>query len=133
MEVKLLYNFREEPGREQTSDPALKDKDEKSARSQGAIRCKNCGWNITTKEQRIAVNDSHTHTLFNPAGIVFELVCFRKAPGCFLAGEPTSEFTWFAGHVWRYALCQNCNNHLGWFFEGSDSSFFGLILSNIVQ
>lgn len=133
MEANLLYNFREEQGPEQFSDPALKEKDEKSVQSLEAIRCKNCGWHITTKDQKIAVNDSHTHTFFNPAGIVFELVCFRKASGCMLAGEATSEFTWFSGYVWRYALCQNCTQHLGWYYEDRDSSFFGLIFNNLVQ
>ena len=98
-----------------------------------AIYCKVCGRVVTGREQKIAVHGSHAHTFFNPAGIVFELGCFSVAPGCHSAGEATSEFTWFAGYVWRFALCRQCNSHLGWFFEGVTSSFFGLILANLKE
>jgi hypothetical protein len=96
-----------------------------------AIWCRFCGSEVTGTDQKIAVHGSHTHTFFNPTGIVFELGCFSAAPGCRKAGEATSEFTWFAGHVWRIALCRRCNSHLGWFFEKGDQSFYGLILTKI--
>jgi hypothetical protein len=86
---------------------------------------------VTARDHKIAVNGSHGHTFFNPAGIVYELGCFRKAPGCRIAGERSSEFSWFTGHVWRFALCRSCNAHLGWFFEGSENAFYGLIFANL--
>lgn len=98
-----------------------------------AIRCKACGLAVTEKDHKIGVNGSHSHTFFNPAGIVYELGCFRKAPGCHIAGEASSEFTWFVGHVWRFALCRRCNCHLGWLFEQGENSFYGLILTNLVE
>lgn len=109
---------------------------EKEAEKEGVepievIYCRACGRPVTRKDSRIAVNGSHTHTFFNPAGIVFELGCFRTAPGCYHAGEATSDFTWFAGFRWRFALCGGCNSHLGWSFSSGDSSFFGLILNQI--
>lgn len=133
MVTKSIYNFREEQGRDRVNGPALQEKVKKTAQSERAIKCKTCGWTITAENQKTAINDSHTHTFFNPAGIVFELACFHKAPGCLVAGEATTEFTWFSGYLWRYALCQNCQNHLGWFYEGRDRSFFGLILQNLTQ
>ncbi len=111
--------------------PIGKEEEKEEIRAVEAIYCKVCGRTVTDRNQKIAVNDSHTHTFFNPAGIVFELGCFSKAPGCHRVGELTSQFTWFAGHVWCYALCLGCNNHLGWFFEMGDRSFYGLILANI--
>lgn len=96
-----------------------------------AIFCRTCGEVVTARKQMIEVSGTHTHTFFNPAGIVFELGCFRQAKGCVVVGKPTDEFSWFAGHVWSYALCKACQNHPGWFFEGRDSSFFGLILPRL--
>ena len=98
-----------------------------------AIWCGLCGREVTGTDQKIAVHGTHAHTFFNPAGIVFELGCFRAAPGCRNVGEASAEFTWFAGHVWRIALCRRCNSHLGWFFEKGEQSFYGLILKNIKE
>ena len=88
---------------------------------------------VTGRDKKIQVSGSHEHTFFNPAGIVFELGCFSAAPGCHRAGRATSDFTWFAGYVWRFALCRNCNSHLGWFFEMGEHSFFGLILAHLKE
>ena len=95
------------------------------------LRCRACGATITQRNQQIAVSGKHFHTFFNPAGIVYELGCFRRAPGCRVAGSPSSEFTWFAGYLWRYALCRGCATHLGWYFQG-EVPFFGLIVNRLV-
>lgn len=109
------------------------EKEEQSATPLDAILCRACGSVVTGRNEKIAVSGSHAHTFFNPVGIVFELGCFRRAPGCRITGGATSEFTWFAGYVWRFALCSNCQAHLGWFFEGRDSTFFGLILASLQE
>jgi len=97
-----------------------------------AICCKTCGLPVTSRKQEVSINSSHTHTFFNPAGIVFELGLFKKAPGCMLAGESSFEFTWFAGYSWSFSLCRGCQSHLGWFYSNGENSFFGLILRNLV-
>jgi len=111
--------------------PIEKDEEQEDIRPIDAIYCKACGYPVTGRDQEISVHGSHAHTFFNPAGIVFELGCFRTAPGCHGAGETTSNFTWFAGYVWRFALCGRCNSHLGWYFEMGEHSFLGLILANL--
>lgn len=108
--------------------PLVRQNIEKKAGEDEALFCKSCSNRITRRDQMISVSGSHTHTFFNPDGIVFDLGCFRKAPGCLLAGDVTSEFTWFSGHVWCFTLCRVCGVHLGWHYEGRDSGFFGLIL-----
>jgi hypothetical protein len=117
----------------QLGRPIEKEEGEEGISPAEAICCKVCGRAVTGRDQEIAVHGSHAHTFFNPAGIVFELGCFVTAPGCYSTGEATSEFTWFAGYVWRFALCRRCNSHLGWFFETAESSFFGLILANLKE
>ena len=110
---------------------APEEKDKASAATDDAYLCGNCLAAITTTSDESVRNGRHRHALFNPAGVLFEIGCFAKAPGCALYGEATDEFSWFAGFMWRYALCANCHTHLGWFYEKSDSSFFGLILPEL--
>lgn len=97
------------------------------------IRCKACGHEITNHEQKCSIANSHSHTFFNPAGIVYEIGCFKEAAGCQITGQPTTEFSWFTGYWWRFALCSNCQAHLGWLYEKRESTFFGLILANLQQ
>lgn len=96
--------------------------------------CSLCRHPITTEQERIAVNGSHEHRCVNPDGLLFHIGCFRNAPGCTDQGGPTTEFTWFAGFAWNYALCNACSTLLGWKFQGSDApSFFGLILNRLAS
>ena len=98
-----------------------------------ALVCVVCGHVITRQEEKITVHGKHAHVFFNPAGIVFELGCFRSAPGCASLGRPTLEFTWFDGFAWRVCICSQCGNHLGWHYQNvhDPQGFFGLILSQL--
>jgi len=99
-----------------------------------ALRCAACGHRITTEGDRISVGASHEHRFFNPAGFLFQIGCFRNAPGCFNIGQPTTEFTWFPGFAWRHSLCEGCGQHLGWHFENGDgNTFFGLVLNRLIE
>jgi len=82
----------------------------------------------------VEVDGGHRHTLFNPAGIIFEIGCFSEAAGCSAEGIPTGDFSWFGGYLWCYALCMNCTEHLGWMFRNDrGDSFFGLILEKLIS
>ena len=92
------------------------------------IYCKKCGLYLTRQEYAIEVEHYHEHLQCNPNGFTFVFKCFSKAPGCLLLGKPTEENTWFKGYSWRLSLCQNCGEHLGWYFKKQDIDiFFGLI------
>lgn len=94
--------------------------------------CRLCGAFITTDADRLRVSGSHVHRRTNPAGIEFEFGCFAEAPGGQVTGQPTTEFSWFAGHAWSFCLCARCAAHLGWHFEGGEPRpFFGLILDRL--
>lgn len=79
------------------------------------------------------MDGQHLHTLFNPAGLLFEIRCFDRAEGCEVHGDRTTEFTWFPGFAWNYAVCAACLEHLGWHFEGAGRGFFGLIRERLVD
>jgi len=100
------------------------------------LYCFVCGEAVTRIDKRISVQGTHQHTCTNPAGYVYKIGCFEEAEGCQQAGEPTEEFTWFAGYTWRFAFCGSCRTHLGWIYEGGTKApevFFGLILNRLVS
>lgn len=98
-----------------------------------SLVCAGCGAGITDPAAAIRIGDAHHHVFTNPAGMVFEIGCFREAPGCRCAGTPTLEWTWFAGRAWRYAHCRACGVHLGWHYRGDGDDFFGLILLRLTE
>lgn len=118
-------------GRERAHRPAGKELPKRAVEPLEAICCLACGGVVTSKDQKIQVSGSHSHTFFNPAGIVYEVGCFQRAPGCLVVGEPSAEFTWFPGHLWRLGMCRRCRTHLGWLFAMAENGFYGLILSRL--
>jgi hypothetical protein len=98
-----------------------------------ALRCKACGFAITTDRARIEIGGAHQHDFMNPAGVAFRIGCFSTARGCVGVGEESTEWAWFPHHAWRIALCGGCFTHLGWSFRGASSSFHGLILDKLIE
>lgn len=97
-----------------------------------AIVCRRCGHVITSRSERIVMDGAHAHTFANPEGLVFEIGCYRTAWGCGVVGPASREFAWFAGTVWRIAVCTNCLAHLGWRFSAlNGAAFHGLILTRL--
>ena len=92
-----------------------------------ALRCAACGFALTKDDEAVAVNGRHRRVVCNPAGMVFEICCFRNAPGLAAHGPASAEFSWFSGYVWNIALCRKCGAQVGWRFSGPDV-FFALIV-----
>ncbi len=97
------------------------------------LLCANCLNMITPRQTAMVVNGFHQHTFANPSGMIYTIGCFRAAPGCAVVGEPSSEFSWFSGFMWRVVACAACQCHLGWRFSSTTASFYGLILDNLVE
>jgi len=120
-----------------TLDPVLKEIVEKKPQSQeGYVYCTICSNIISHVTEHIEVQGSHLHRFTNPFDLVFDVACYRTAPGCDISGDPTAADTWFMGHEWRLATCSDCTGHIGWYFEPalhqtSDNTFFGLIVERI--
>ena len=106
--------------------------DQKTVWKRRYLVCRFCKAKITSTAARIEMKGSHEHTFFNPAGVVYRIGCFVRAPGCMQDRQASDEFTWFPGHRWRIASCRKCGCHLGWSFSGTGSGFFGLILNRIL-
>ncbi len=123
---------RDRADRELHAPAKLIVEDERGSTAGRRIVCAACGFPITTERQRIEMNGRHAHRCVNPAGVIFDIGCFRRAPGCDTHGMPTTEFTWFPSFAWNYALCQGCSALLGWKYHGAGATaFFGLILDRL--
>ncbi|MFT5604007.1 MAG: hypothetical protein ACI9G5_000960 [Paracoccaceae bacterium] len=107
-------------------------REEKDRTPEDYILCSLCLSPVTHKQAQRQVQGSHEHRVINPHNITFQLLCFDTAPGCTISGEPTPAFSWFRSYYWQYATCSECHEHMGWYYQNSDSeSFFGLIVSRL--
>ena len=116
------------------SREALDSTTSKSERGQGtnALYCRQCNQMITDRGQRMSVLGEPQHTFVNPGGQVFQITCFRSAPGIVSVGLPTSQFSWFSGCRWQVGVCQGCRIQLGWSYDGR-STFYGLLLERLAE
>jgi hypothetical protein len=87
---------------------------------------------VTSRDTAIEVDGGHVHVRRNPAGFVFQIGCFRYAPGCAAEGPSSEEWSWFPGYTWQVGLCTGCGAHLGWVFVLAPARFYGLILERLV-
>jgi hypothetical protein len=133
----FLLFFRQDVGKTHKTgaDSRLQEKIQKKEKTnkEDFILCKLCGHRITTSSASIAVGNSHLHTFANPAGLLFDIGCFKSAPGCLNTGPFTHEFSWFKGYKWRISVCESCHAHIGWMFGSANHIFFGLILDRLTD
>ena len=94
--------------------------------------CAWCHHRVANDKDRFPYNGKDEFTFRNPGGIRFEIITFARTPGCREAGTPTSAHTWFPGYAWSFCLCDNCGQHLGWYYT-STIEFAGLIITRIVR
>jgi hypothetical protein len=96
------------------------------------IVCRQCRQRLSRPSESTIINGAHRHTFANPSGIVFEIACYRNVQGCTSAGQPSTEFAWFAGHTWQIIICAGCLTHLGWrFVSNQGGQFHGFIVDRI--
>lgn len=73
----------------------------------------------------------------NPYGQMRVILTVKDARSIVAAGDPTTEFTWFAGYAWQVAYCASCREHLGWLFETASVDpprrFWGLLKDALVE
>ena len=95
------------------------------------LYCTNCRQLITSEEMVTRIGGEHSHFKANPAGIVYDIRCFRSTTGTKGVGEFEEFFTWFPGFHWQILVCSCCDQHLGWTYRSNNRQFFGIIRSKI--
>lgn len=132
--LRILLRQRQSLSPKRAAIPSTRQGEKLEDLPADAILCKFCRNIITSKDKKIDIAGSHQHTLFNPEGIVFEVVCFKDATGCRVTGGPTLNFSWFEGFTWQFSLCSKCSAHLGWFYLSQQGqNFFGLIQNKLLE
>jgi hypothetical protein len=130
--VQRLRQPPERPQEQNTPEAGSAAGEQPLVQEEPFILCRDCLHPITRPSDRVSIEGRHAHTFANPHGIVFEIGCFRRAPGCGAIGPASSDFTWFAGHRWRVCICAACLVHLGWvFLPAVGDVFYGLILERL--
>ena len=112
-----------------STDQEDQNKEDKGSR----LLCFACTHPITSKDQRIEVNESHEHTFANPSGHIYRIGCFASAQGCMVQRDSTESFTWFTGYSWSLCACSLCGSHLGWHYRLDHNTFFGLVLDRLIE
>jgi len=133
MDLALLPWLFFDPARESEAETRVQTRADRKEKLEKRLFCAACRLPVTDQNQRIAMLGAHAHSCINPHGLTFHIGCFREAPGCAVAGEATTEHTWFPGYAWRIAACARCGTHLGWRFEGKNGGFYGLIVRQLTS
>ena len=108
--------------------------DELAASSRRSIVCARCRASITEDSARREVNGASRHTFANPAGVIYQIVCFGAARGALSHGPATEDYSWFPRWSWTVVYCASCLVHLGWRYERSGfEPFFGLIEERLIE
>ena len=102
-------------------------------RRDDTVRCKACNHEVTRQRHAIQKEGRHEHTFRNPGGYSFHLLCFAEASGSRDEGCPTLAATWFPGFAWSFAICDGCQEHLGWWYSRSEEKFAGLIATRLLR
>jgi hypothetical protein len=124
-------NGQTAPGLENLSKTAAKTRTA-IADPAGDWLCAWCLHRVANDADRFSYDGQDEFSFTNPGGMQFDIITFAHAPGCQDTGQPTLEHTWFPEHAWSYGLCNQCGQHLGWFYTGP-KTFAGLIKDRLVR
>ena len=109
-------------------DRLLESLDESLQNSCSPLRCISCGNPVTTREECFSIDGQTDFHFVNPGGYQFDIRVYRNALGCYPKGDASDEQSWFPPYRWQYALCDQCDLHIGWFYKDEDGdTFWGLI------
>ena len=109
-------------------DILLDQLEETWQRSEEPLCCISCGNAVTSRHQQLDRDGKTEFHFVNPAGYQFDICLFGSALGCYPGGEASNDHSWFPPYRWQYALCDQCDLHLGWFYQNDHGdTFWGLI------
>ncbi|XP_055587816.1 protein cereblon-like [Uranotaenia lowii] len=99
-----------------------------------AFCCKKCDRRIANYADMFAMSKQGVSSSYcNPSGFVHEtLTVYRTVVRTVRTStKPSTDFSWFPGYSWQIAICNACNNHVGWKFIATrrgykPKKFYGL-------
>ena len=82
------------------------------------FRCKNCQNPVAFEVDVIQIGDIPSDTAqVNPHGFIHEVITVKHVQNTLLYGNPVPADSWFPGFCWRYLLCKECMEFLGWSYN----------------
>jgi hypothetical protein len=105
---------------------------ESTSTEEGDWLCAWCLNRVANERDRFQFDGKDEFGFSNPAAVHFDIILFSQTLGCRETGNPTLEYSWFAGHAWSFCQCDRCGHHLGWYYSGP-CQFVGLIKNCIVR
>ncbi len=100
-------------------DINLSQEDERqSDKAPKRFRCKNCQNPVGFEVDVIQVGDIPSDTAqVNPHGFIHEVLTIRYVQNILRDGPPVPADSWFPGFCWRYLICKECMEFLGWSYH----------------
>ena len=88
--------------------------------------CEICGYALADAASKMIVMGIHSHQLSTQQGQSLRFDCYSEAPGISVEGSSKKEHTPFPKYKCQPAFCAQCEEQMGWFFEGP-RPFYGLL------
>ncbi|XP_055617888.1 protein cereblon-like [Toxorhynchites rutilus septentrionalis] len=91
-----------------------------------AFCCKKCDRRIANYVDMFAMSKQGVSSSYcNPSGFIHEtLTVYRVVPKTArTTTKPSTDFSWFPGYSWQIAVCNACNNHIGWKFAATKRNY----------
>ena len=100
-------------------------------------RCKQCQTPIAFISDEIPISDMGAQSVqVNPNGFVHEVITVRTTQNTRALGNSVPADSWFPGFYWRFLVCGNCTDFVGWAYSRPNEwemAFAGLSRAAIVQ
>ena len=123
-----LHALRKTPTKPINQKSTSNSRDDHSQKKM--YRCRACSTAIAHVGDEISVGDIPVDSMqINPHGYIHEIFTVRSAFQVIITGQPVPADSWFPGYMWRFCLCAQCSQHLGWSYQRNQQDsivFFGL-------
>jgi len=114
----------------------LVDPNELPVKKPRRFKCANCKNPVAFEVDIIQIGDVPSDTAqVNPHGFIHEVITVHSVQNTFVEGRPVPADSWFPGFCWRYLICSECMEFLGWSYHRPNEftmSFAGLSKQTII-
>ena len=97
---------------------AVVQKQSESIQQPKRFKCRQCKTPVGFEVDVIQIGDVPADTAqVNPHGFIHEVITIRTVQNTLTDGIPVPADSWFPGFCWKYLLCANCMEFLGWSYH----------------
>ena len=100
------------------------------------FKCAHCQNPVAFEVDVIQIGDIPSDTAqVNPHGFIHEVITVQSVQNTLVEGPPVPADSWFPGFCWRYLICAQCMEFLGWSYHRPNEfsmSFAGFSKQNII-